>query len=199
MAKLTRPPLDILIGTQIATRLRRTYPQLTTRRLHGIRALLGLPGGLLMVAAGHVTGIIGSLLFVTVLLLRQSGQTLHNLRREPADIVDIRIDRLVSGGTLMLYMLCMGIAQIGTLGPRSLGFTLIALVLLAVLQLLLLYREEQQRDRPLWPGWHGYTPDDLQYLFPLLAAGQVTWLILVGAIVVLPLVIIWVLWRIIRN
>ncbi len=199
MAKLTRPPLDILIGTRIATWLRRLYPQLTTRHLHGIRALLGFPGALLMVPAGYATDIIGSLLFVTVLLLRQSGHTLHNLRREPAEIGDIRIDRLVSGGTLMLYLLCIGVAQISILGPRSLGFALIALILLVSLQVLLLYREEQLRDRPLWRGWHGYTPDDLQYLFPLLTAGQLTWLVLEGALVVLPLVIGWVVWRIIRD
>ena len=195
-----RPPLDIMASTSLAKRIRAHAPRVGPRQLHYIRMGVGLVAALLMVPGTYVTGIIGALLFVAILVLRQSTIVLHSLLREKPDVSDIRIEHLVSTFILVLMMLCIGVGQIKVIGAQSVGLALLAVLFIAALRVLLIYRAEQQADRPVWQyTWKGYNAEDLLYLFPLIALASQIHLIPPAAVIITPLLILWALYRVIRD
>lgn len=200
MTSTNRPPLDIVLGTSIATFMRRSMPQATPNQVHVTRMVIGLVAALLMVPGNYVTNVAGAVLFMAALLLRQTASTLHSLLRQKQELGDVRIDHLGSSLILVLMIICMGVGQIQTLGGQAVGLAMLAALFIAALRVLLIYRAEQQADKPVWQyAWRGYNAPDLLYLFPLIALVSLTHLVLPAAVIVTPLLILWAVYRIIRH
>lgn len=200
MTPTNRPPLDIVLGTSIATFMRRNMPNATPNRVHATRMGLGLGAALLMVPGHYVTNVAGAVLFVAALLLRRTASTLHSLLRRQQDLTDVRIDHLGNSLILILMILCIGVGQIKTLGGQAVGLAMLAALFIAALRVLLIYRAEQQEDKPIWQyTWQGYNAPDLLYLLPLITLVTLTHVVLPAAVIVTPLLVLWAIYRIIRH
>ena len=193
-------PMNVVLSTRMATWIRRQVPQANPLHLLAVRMTLGLVAALLMLPGSYATDNLGALLFVLTLLLRQSGRTLYNLLRETPGTAHVRLEHGVSSLILVLMLICIGLGQIDAVGAQAIGSALLSILFVLALRILLVYREEQQENRPIWQySWKGYHAEDLLYALPVITLTTLTWLIPFATMAITPLLILWALYRIVLH